>query len=69
MVVDIGRRPGTRVEQTIAKAANQAKLMASRMGGEDRGGECLDAFNDCRNVSFHVFKYNISVIFGKSCQA
>ncbi len=52
VVVDIGRRPGTGVEQTIAKAADQTKLMTNRMGGDDRGGERLDAFNNCQNSCF-----------------
>ena len=50
VVVDIGRSPGTRVEQAIPKAANQAEPVAGRMGGEDRGGERLDAVNDRQDV-------------------
>jgi hypothetical protein len=49
---------GTRVQEAVTTAADQAKLMANRVRRYDAGSEPLDSFDDRGSSILDVAKYN-----------
>ena len=53
VVVDVHRKPGTAIEESVAEAANQAEAGSSGVRGHNRGRHPLNLFSEEQSIIWH----------------